>query len=135
VLVTEYAYSSRATTKCDVYSFGVVLMELITGRKPVETEFGENKNIIYWVSTKVDSKEGIMEVLDKKISGSFRDEMIQVLRIAVRCTRKTPTTRPTMNEVVQMLAEADPCRFDSCKFSNKTKESTNTAKIKNPSEL
>ncbi|KAL5844598.1 hypothetical protein ACOSQ4_010556 [Xanthoceras sorbifolium] len=134
-LAPEYAYSSKATTKCDVYSYGVVLMELITGRKPVETEFGENKNIIYWVSTKVDSKEGIMEVLDKTISGSFSHEMIQVLRIAVLCTSKTPANRPTMNEVVQMLAKADPCRFDSCKFSNKTQESSNTTKIKNPSEL
>ena len=110
-------------------------MELITGRKPVETEFGENKNIIYWVSTKVDSKEGTMEVLDNKIPESFREEMIQVLRIAVRCTSKTPSNRPTMNEVVQMLAEADPCRFDSCKFPNKIKESSNPDKIKNPSEF
>lgn len=135
-LAPEYAFSSKTTTKCDVYSFGVVLMELITGRKPVEADFGDNKNIIYWVSTKVDTKEGIMEVLDKKLAGSFRDEMIQVLRIAIRCTSKTPATRPTMNEVVQLLAEADPCRFDSCKFSNKSnKESSNATKIKNPSEL
>lgn len=108
-------------------------MELITGRKPVEDDFGDNKNIIYWVSTKVDTKEGIMEVLDKKLSGSFRDEMIQVLRIAIRCTSKSPATRPTMNEVVQLLAEADPCRFESCKFPNKfNKESSNATKIKNP---
>lgn len=134
MLVTEYAYSSKATTKCDVYSFGVVLMELLTGRKPVEADFGENKNIIYWVSTKVDSMDGVMEVLDKRLSGSFRDEMIQVLKIAIRCTNKAPAVRPTMNEVVQLLAKADPCKFDTCKFSDKTKESFNVTKIKNPSE-
>ncbi|CAI0464199.1 unnamed protein product [Linum tenue] len=134
-LAPEYAFSSKATTKCDVYSFGVVLLELITGRKPVEAEFGDNKNIIYWVSTKVETKEGVMEVLDKKLSGSFRDEMIQVLRIAIRCTCKTPALRPTMNEVVQLLIEADPCRFDSSKPSNKTKETSNVSKIKNPFEL
>lgn len=136
MLVTEYAYSSKATTKCDVYSFGVVLMELITGKKPVEADFGENKNIIYWVATKVETKEGVMQVLDKCLSGSFRDEMIQVLRIAIRCTCKTPSLRPSMNEVVQMLIEADPCRFDSCKFSNKTKDESNVMnKPKNTSEL
>lgn len=134
--VAEYAYSSKATTKCDVYSFGVVLMELITGKKPVEAEFGENKNIIYWVSNKVDTKEGAAEVLDKRLSGSFKDEMIQVLRIAIRCTYKSPGIRPTMKEVVQLLIEADPCRFDSCKSSNKTKEtSNNVTKIKNQFEL
>lgn len=135
-LAPEYAYSSKATTKCDVYSFGVVLMELITGKKPVEADFGENKNIIYWVATKVETKEGVMQVLDKCLSGSFRDEMIQVLRIAIRCTCKTPSLRPSMNEVVQMLIEADPCRFDSCKFSNKTKDESNVMnKPKNTSEL
>nr|AEP84281.1 leucine rich repeat-containing protein [Corchorus capsularis] len=131
-LAPEYAFSSKATTKCDVYSFGVVLMELITGKKPVESDFGENKNIVYWISTKLDTKEGVMEVLDKQLSGSFRDEMIQVLRIAMRCTCKNPSQRPTMNEVVQLLIEADPCRLDSCKLtSNKTKEASNVTKVKN----
>ncbi|KVI06791.1 Leucine-rich repeat-containing protein [Cynara cardunculus var. scolymus] len=120
--IAKYAYSSKATTKCDVYSFGVVLMELITGKKPVEAEFGENKNIIYWISTKVDTKEGAIEVLDKRLSGYFNDEMIKVLRIAIRCTCKTAALRPNMNEIVQLLIEADPCKFESCKSPNKTKE-------------
>lgn len=124
IFVTEYAYSSKTTTKCDVYSFGVVLMELLTGKKPVEAEFGENKNIIYWISTNVETKEGAMEVLDKRVSGSFRDEMIKVLRIAIRCTCRNAALRPTMNEVVQLLIEADPCRFDCCKLSNKTTKET-----------
>lgn len=132
--MTEYAYSSKATTKCDVYSFGVVLMELITGKKPVEPEFGESKNITYWVSNKVETKEGAMEVLDNRLSGSFKDEMIQVLRIAIRCTFKAPARRPTMKEVVQSLIEAAP-RIDSCKSSNKTKETPNVTKIKNQFDL
>ncbi|XP_027167391.1 receptor protein-tyrosine kinase CEPR1-like [Coffea eugenioides] len=135
-LAPEYAYSSKATTKCDVYSFGVVLMELITGKKPVEADlFGENKDIIYWVSTKVETKEGPLEVLDKKISGSFKDEMIKMLRVAIRCTCRNPALRPTMNEVVQLLIEADPCKFGSCKSLNKTKETFNITKPKNISDL
>ncbi|KAL6995239.1 Receptor protein-tyrosine kinase cepr1 [Sarracenia purpurea var. burkii] len=131
--VTEYAYSSKATTKCDVYSFGVVLMELITGRKVVEAEFGENKNIIYWISTKVETNDGIVEVLDKRLSGLYKDEMINVLKIAIRCTYKTQRNRPTMNEVVQLLIEADPCRFNTCcKSSNETKE---TARVTNTNNL
>lgn len=133
--MTEYAYSSKATTKCDVYSFGVVLMELITGKKPVEADYGESKNIINLVSTKVDTKEGVMEVLDKRLSGSFRDEMIQVLRIAIRCTYKTPALRPTMNEVVQLLIEAGQNRVDSFRSSDKSKEASDVTKIKNQFEI
>ncbi|KAF6157930.1 hypothetical protein GIB67_015246 [Kingdonia uniflora] len=121
-LAPEYAYTSRATTKCDIYSFGVVLMELITGKKPVEAEFGESKNILYWVSCKVETKEGAKEVLDKRLSGLFRDEMLRVLGISIRCTCRTPALRPSMNEVVQLLIESDPCRFDSCNLSNKIKD-------------
>lgn len=127
-LAPEYAYSLKATTKCDVYSFGVVLMELISGKKPVEVEFGENKNIIYWVSTKVETREGAMEVLDKRLSESFAEEMIQVLRIATRCTCKTPSLRPSMTEVVQLLTEADPCKLNYSKSSDKAKETSNDTK-------
>ena len=122
LFMIEYAYSSKATTKCDVYSFGVVLMELITGKKPVEAEFGENKNIIYWISTKVDTKEGAIGILDKRLSGLFKDEMIKVLRLAILCTCRSATLRPTMNEVVQLLIKADPCRYETCKSSDKTNE-------------
>lgn len=134
-LAPEYAYSSKATTKCDVYSFGVVLLELITGKKPVEPDYGENKNIVYWISTKVETKEGALEVLDKRESVSFKDDMIKVLRIAIRCILRNPALRPTMNEVVQQLIEADPCRFGSCKSFNKTKESFNINKPKNTYDL
>ncbi|KAL8492242.1 hypothetical protein ACS0TY_023761 [Phlomoides rotata] len=112
-LAPEYAYSSKATNKCDVYSFGVVLMELVTGKKAVEAEFGESKNIIYWVSTK-----GAEDVLDKRVLGSYKEDMVKVLRIAIRCTCKPPTIRPTMNEVVQQLIQADPCKFDCCNLTS-----------------
>ncbi|KAF2538830.1 hypothetical protein F2Q68_00021018 [Brassica cretica] len=107
-LAPEYAYSSKATIKCDVYSFGVMLMELITGKKPVDSCFGENKNIVNWVSTKIDTKEGLIETLDKRLSESSKTDMINALRVAIRCTSRTPTIRPSMNEVVQLLIDAAP---------------------------
>ncbi|MQL69077.1 hypothetical protein Taro_001366 [Colocasia esculenta] len=122
-LAPEYAYSSKATTKCDVYSFGVVLMELVTGRKPTDVEFGENRDLVHWVSSRAPTKEGAAEVLDKRLSrGPFRDEMIQVLRLALRCTRSVPALRPPMNEVAQLLAEVDPCKPAACGPHGKLKE-------------
>uniref|UniRef100_A0A0D9Y1R3 Protein kinase domain-containing protein n=1 Tax=Leersia perrieri TaxID=77586 RepID=A0A0D9Y1R3_9ORYZ len=107
-LAPEYAYSSKATTKCDVYSFGVVLMELATGKKPIEPEFGETRDIVQWVSGKV-AAGAEAEALDKRLEWSpFKEEMVQALRVAVRCTCSIPGLRPTMADVVQMLAEAGP---------------------------
>jgi serine/threonine protein kinase len=49
-LAPEYASSGKLTVKSDVYSFGVVLLELITGRKPVDLQqkFGE-ESLVDWV--------------------------------------------------------------------------------------
>ncbi|KAK3031262.1 hypothetical protein RJ639_035562 [Escallonia herrerae] len=66
--------------------------------------------------------------------GSFKDEMIKVLRIAIHCTCRTAALRPTMTEVVHLLIEADPCKFNSCKSTNKTKEAVDVNKPKNPYE-
>ncbi|XP_019229218.1 PREDICTED: putative proline-rich receptor-like protein kinase PERK6 [Nicotiana attenuata] len=44
--VLQYAYTTKVTEKSDVYSFEVVLMELVTGKKPVDAEYGENNDIV-----------------------------------------------------------------------------------------
>lgn len=51
-MAPEYASSGKLTEKSDVYSFGVVLLELITGRKPVDTSqpLGE-ESLVEWVIT------------------------------------------------------------------------------------
>lgn len=97
-----------------MYSFGVVLLELITGRKPIEEEYGEGRDIVSWVSTHLNDRENVLKVLDKKVaSESIQDDMIKVLKIAILCTTKLPNLRPTMREVVKMLIDADPCSLRS----------------------
>lgn len=111
ILVAEYGYSSKVTEKCDVYSFGVVLMELVTGKKPIEAEFGDSKDIVNWVSNNLKSKDSVMEILDKKIGEMYKDDAIKILRIAILCTARLPALRPTMRSVVQMIEDAEPCRL------------------------
>ena len=73
-----------------------------------ESIYGEGKDIVYWISTHLDS-EKVLQVLDKKVCTYIRDDMIKVLKVAILCTAKLPSVRPTMRQVVNMLIDADPC--------------------------
>lgn len=99
--------------KSDIYSFGVVLMEILSGKRSVDAEFGDGNSIVDWVRSKIKSKDGLKDVLDKNAGAScspVREEMMQMLRIALRCTSRNPADRPSMRDVVLMLQEAKPKR-------------------------
>lgn len=106
--LVEYAYTYKVNEKSDVYSFGVVLMELVTGKRPIEPEFGENKDIVFWVSSQLISKESMLNLVDSHISSEVKEYAYKVLRIALLCTAKLPALRPSMRAVVQMLEDAGP---------------------------
>ena len=114
--LTEYGYTLKVDEKTDIYSFGVVLMELLTGKRPVEMEFGESQDIVGWVRGRLRSNHGVEELLDSSIGGRcehVREEMLLVLRVAVLCTARSPKDRPPMRDVLTMLAEAKPRRKSS----------------------
>lgn len=112
-IAPEYVYTLKVDEKSDIYSFGVVLLELVTGRRPFEPEYGEGVDIAAWVKRKVQTREGVMEVLDSKIlkedeeigCNNIMGEVMQVLRVALHCLVDLPMQRPTMREVVQMLTD------------------------------
>ncbi|CAK9325525.1 unnamed protein product [Citrullus colocynthis] len=110
-IAPEYGYTYKVDEKSDVYSFGVVLMELVSGKKAIEAEFGENKEIVQWVSNNLKTRESVLSLVDSRIPDVFKEDAIKVLRIAILCTARLPTLRPTMRSVVQMLEEAQPCRL------------------------
>ncbi|TKW08994.1 hypothetical protein SEVIR_6G062400v4 [Setaria viridis] len=111
-IAPEYTYTLRVDEKSDVYSFGVVLLEILTGRRPVEAEYGEGSNIVDWVRRKVaGGGGGAREVVDAAAwaadqGGEAREEMALALRVAMLCTSRSPQERPSMRDVVSMLQEA-----------------------------
>lgn len=110
-IAPEYGYTYKVNEKSDVYSFGVVLMELVIGKRPIEPEYGENRDIVNWVSSKLKTRQDVFGIVDSRIPEPFKEEAINVLRIAILCTTKLPNLRPSMRSVVQMLEDAEPCNL------------------------
>jgi len=106
-IAPEYAYTLRVNEKSDTYSFGVVLLELVTGKPPVDPEFGE-KDLVKWVCSTMEEQKGVEHVVDSRLEldmAAFKEEIVRVLNIGLLCASSLPINRPAMRRVVKMLQE------------------------------
>jgi serine/threonine protein kinase len=97
---------TKITTKSDVYSFGVVLLEMITGRRPLDHSFGEGQSVVQWVRDHLCRKREPMEIIDARLQGrpdTQVQEMLQALGIALLCASPRPEDRPMMKDVAALL--------------------------------
>lgn len=96
----------QVTKKSNIYSFGVVLLELLTGRYPTDDDFGNGLDLVGWVKSAPSRGDTPEQILDASVSTeSFpvRQQMLTVLKVALRCTDPIPLHRPEMSTVVDML--------------------------------
>ncbi|CAN8284383.1 unnamed protein product [Cochlearia groenlandica] len=97
----EYARTSRLTEKSDVYSYGIVLLELLTRRKAVDDE----SNLHHLVMSKT-GNNAVMELADPDITSTCKDLGVvkKVFQLAILCTKRQPSDRPTMHQVTRVLS-------------------------------
>lgn len=92
-----------------MYSYGVVLLEVLTGKEPMDNKIPEGAHIVTWVNTELRvRKRDFTSVLDQQLillSGTQTQEMLQVLGVALLCVNPCPEERPTMKDVTAMLKE------------------------------
>lgn len=102
-LAPEYAMLGKANESCDVYSFGILLLELVSGKKPIEKHAAVKRSITDWALPLVcESKYD--ELADPKLNGKYvNEELKRLVLVALICTQARPEKRPTMPEVVELL--------------------------------
>ncbi|KAG7956776.1 hypothetical protein I3843_11G140800 [Carya illinoinensis] len=99
----ELAQSLRVSEKCDVYSFGVILLELVTGRKPVESPRANEVVVLCEYVRALLESGSASDCFDRSLRGFAENELIQVMKLGLICTSEVPSRRPSMAEVVQVL--------------------------------
>ncbi|GKV05666.1 hypothetical protein SLEP1_g17653 [Rubroshorea leprosula] len=108
-LAPEYLLTGRASDKTDVFSYGAMVLEVASGRRPIEKDVsqagkvGVNSNLVEWVWNL--HREGrLLTAADPRLEGQFDEaEMRKVLTVGLACSHPDPMARPTMRGVVQML--------------------------------
>ncbi|KAJ0524196.1 putative protein kinase RLK-Pelle-Extensin family [Helianthus annuus] len=101
----EYAMTGHLLVKSDVYSYGVVLLELLTGRKPVDMSMPSGQeNLVAWARPLLPTHEGLNLLIDPSLSPEVPfDSIAKVAAIASMCVQPEVSHRPFMGEVVQAL--------------------------------
>ncbi|XP_039069927.1 probable serine/threonine-protein kinase At1g01540 [Hibiscus syriacus] len=107
----EYASTGMLNERSDVYSFGILLMEIISGRNPVDYSRPQGEvNLVEWLKTVVTNRnaEGVLDprLPEKPSSRALK----RALLVALRCVDPNAQKRPKMGHVIHML-EADEFPF------------------------
>lgn len=125
-IAPEYGYMMKITEKSDVYSYGVVVLEVLTGKQPIDPTIPDGLHVADWVR----QKRGGIEVLDPSLLSRPEpeiEEMMQALGIALLCVNSCPDERPTMKDVAAMLKEIKHEREEYAKVDMLLKGSPATA--------
>ncbi|OMO75425.1 hypothetical protein COLO4_26118 [Corchorus olitorius] len=99
-IAPEYFMQGRVSEKIDVYSFGVVLLELLSGRKPINSKAPEGQqSLIQWAKTLLE-KKNLQELLDPALDGDFDiAQMQRMVLAAFLCLNELDVTRPKISQV------------------------------------
>ncbi|KAG1326943.1 putative receptor-like serine/threonine-protein kinase [Cocos nucifera] len=103
-LAPEYFMHGIVDEKTDVFAFGVLLLEIVTGRRPVDSS---KQSLLLWAKPLIDTGR-IAELADPKLEGKYDlDQLQKLVLTASYCVRQTSIWRPSMSEVLQLLTDCD----------------------------
>ncbi|XP_065851780.1 proline-rich receptor-like protein kinase PERK4 [Euphorbia lathyris] len=107
-LAPEYASSGKLSDKSDVFSFGVMLLEIITGKKPVDPSNMMEDSLVDWarplLNQSLDDNSSCGGLIDIRLDNNYnREEMKRMLACAAASIRHSARKRPKMSQIVRAL--------------------------------
>ncbi|KAL0375454.1 UNVERIFIED_CONTAM: Serine/threonine-protein kinase PBS1 [Sesamum radiatum] len=103
------------TPKSNVWSFGIVLLELLTGRKNLDSRHPkEERNLVKWSRPFLADDCRLSLIMDPQLKGRFPAKAARtVADIAQRCLQVDPSERPTMRTIVEHLKTIQDMKYTS----------------------
>ncbi|KAL6959502.1 putative ribokinase [Sarracenia purpurea var. burkii] len=99
-MAPEYFMHGIVDEKTDVFAFGVLLLELITGRRAVDSC---RQSLVMWAKPLLENQH-VKELADPRLGDAYHGgEMKRAASTALACLHHLPSMRPTMIRVVQLL--------------------------------
>ncbi|KAL3813748.1 hypothetical protein ACJIZ3_015016 [Penstemon smallii] len=103
----EYYSTQHLSAKSDVFSFGVVLLEIVSGREPLNINRPRNEwSLVEWAKPHIRNSK-IEEIVDPSIKGEYHAEALwRVIEVALACIEPYSAYRPCMVDIVRELEDA-----------------------------
>ncbi|KAM0853779.1 hypothetical protein ACQ4PT_050849 [Festuca glaucescens] len=99
----EYLRTNYLTVKSDVYSYGMLLLEILSGRRPIEVKRAREKITVRWAFEKY-SRGDIQDIMDPMLTESVNEDILtKIFDVMFQCVAPTRADRPQMKEVVEKL--------------------------------
>ncbi|GLU01502.1 hypothetical protein SLE2022_188090 [Rubroshorea leprosula] len=121
-LAPEYFQHGKVSDKTDVYAFGVVLLELLTGRKPIEARRppGE-ENLVLWAKPLL--HRGVAaaeELLDPRLKLRLKNstQIARMIQAAAACISNEESQRAGIFEIMAILKGEEVPFYSFRKRSN-----------------
>ncbi|KAF4384424.1 hypothetical protein F8388_012751 [Cannabis sativa] len=102
----EYTRGGQLTLHSDIYSFGVVFLELITGRRAIDTTRpNDEQNLVSWAQPFFRDPKKFPAMADPLLDGKFPEkDLNQAVAVAAMCLQEEPSARPLISDVVTTLS-------------------------------
>ncbi|EXC35100.1 putative leucine-rich repeat receptor-like protein kinase [Morus notabilis] len=101
----EYLRTYQLTEKSDVYSFGVLLVELATGRRPIEAKRELKERITAKWAMKKFADGDALSTLDPRLEHTAANNLAleKLLELALQCLAPRRQNRPNMRRCAEVL--------------------------------
>ncbi|CAN7067209.1 unnamed protein product [Brassica rapa subsp. trilocularis] len=103
-LAPESLMQGTVDEKTDIYAFGILLLEIISGRRPVNPS---HNHILLWAKPALETGN-TRELVDPKLQEKYDDQqMNRLVLTASHCVQQSPILRPTMTQVLELLTNGN----------------------------